>query len=67
MHEGCKGCRDEDTLCAKQEIEAICPCVDCLIKPMCRYSCELLRVFVAENLEELKRVNVRHMGKGEHI
>ena len=37
MHKGCKGCRDEKTLCAKQNIKSICPSVDCLIKPMCGF------------------------------
>ena len=59
MHKGCKGCRDEKSLCAKQNINSICPCLNCLVKPMCAISCELLKVFVAENLEDLKAIHSR--------
>jgi hypothetical protein len=60
MHKGCKGCRDEKSLCFKQHIKPICPCTTCLIKPMCTVSCEILRTFVEKNLEELKMVNKNH-------
>lgn len=71
MHEGCKGCRDENTLCDKKYIEAICPCSICLVKPMCVSSCDPLRVFIAENLEELKcihskMVNKKRITKGKY-
>jgi len=59
MHKGCKGCRDENTLCSKQYIKPVCPCVDCLIKPMCTLSCEILKEFVAKNIDKLRLANSR--------
>jgi hypothetical protein len=67
MHEECKGCRDENTLCAKKYIEPVCPCTTCLVKPMCTTSCEVLRAFVAENLEELKYIHSKWLKKDMNI
>lgn len=52
MHKECKGCKDEKTFCAKQFIEDRCPCRDCLVKSMCRITCDLLNEFVIKNIEE---------------
>ena len=48
----CKGCRyyatEDDTMCGGDSIRngEVCPCVECLIKPMCTSVCDLFAIYI---------------------
>ena len=43
VHNRCKGCKVKENICSFILMNRIdkCPCIECLVKPMCIQSCDL--------------------------
>ena len=61
MKTDCQGCGtkwDEEGECEVQEFSANCPCIECLIKPMCDVACGEFDSFFTDAWISLKNKRV---------
>jgi hypothetical protein len=46
QNKGCDGCRTTALCYIKNEQSGLCPCIDCLIKVVCKRGCPMFNDFV---------------------
>jgi hypothetical protein len=53
-NEMCQGCSTSSVLCERTPIidDMVCPCVNCLVKTMCRIGCEEFQDYIYINIQE---------------